>query len=249
MTDTPQDPIDNEDDIDVPSKPAEKQEHPLVNIMVNVLVPVMILNYLSKPDRLGPVWALIVAVSLPVGYGIWYAVTKKKANFFSILGMVSILLTGVLGLNQTKAIWFALKEAFIPAMFGTAILGSFWTKNPLINTFLINPDLFDLKRIKKRVAANSNETAYRNMEFQGTLMLAGSMYVSSVANYFLAMYFLDGKEADQVAYTEAIGKLTGYGFLVIGVPMLVVMVATLMLILKKMKQLTGLDQDKIFLPK
>lgn len=234
---------------DAPSTPSKPQENPLANIMINVLLPVVVLNFLSKENRLGPVWALIVAVSLPLGYGIWFAATRRKANFFSILGLVSILLTGVLGLYRTKAIWFAFKEALVPTIFGLAILGSHWTKKPLINVFLLSPELFDLNRIRKRVVERGQEVAYRMMEFQGTLMLAGSMFVSAVANYFLAMHFLSGKEHDLVLYNEAIGKLTGWGFAVIGIPMLVVMVFTLMMILKRIKNITGLEQDDIFLPK
>ncbi len=240
-----------------PVNAGPKPENPLANILVNVLIPVVVLNFLSKrPEaadarlwHIGPLWAMIIAVSLPLGYGIWFACTRKKANFFSLLGLVSILLTGGLGLAQANATWFALKEALIPLMFGVAILGSHWTTKPLLNIFLLSPELFDLKRIDKAIARNSNGTAYAKLRFNATLMLAGSMFASSVMNFFLALYFLKGKESDQVAYNEAIGKLTGVGFAVIGIPMLAVMVATLFLLLKKLRQLTGLEQDDIFLPR
>jgi hypothetical protein len=232
-----------------PSAAGPKPENPLANILVNVLIPVVVLNFLSKEHRLGPLWAMIIAVSLPLGYGIWFAVTRKKANFFSLLGLVSILLTGGLGLAQANATWFALKEALIPLMFGIAILGSHWTSKPLLNVFLLSPELFDLKRIDKAIADNNASPAYGKLRFNATLMLAGSMFASSVMNFFLALYFLKGKESDQVAYNEAIGKLTGVGFAVIGIPMLAVMVATLLLLLRKLRKLTGLEQDDIFLPR
>ncbi len=232
-----------------PAGAGPKPENPLANILVNVLIPVVVLNFLSKEHRLGPLWAMIIAVSLPLGYGIWFAVTRRKANFFSLLGLVSILLTGGLGLAQANATWFALKEALIPLMFGVAILGSHWTSKPLLNIFLLSPELFDLKRIDKAIAAHNAQPAYAKLRFNATLMLAGSMFASSVMNFFLALYFLKGKEGDQVAYNEAIGKLTGAGFAVIGIPMLAVMVATLFLLLKKLRKLTGLEQDDIFLPR
>ncbi|MEM0897684.1 MAG: hypothetical protein AAGJ79_12460, partial [Verrucomicrobiota bacterium] len=85
--------------------PRDKPENPLLNILLNVLLPVVILSYLSNPDKtlfglpvgLGPLWALIVAISFPVIYGVWFFITRRKTNFFSILGFVSVLLTGVLG--------------------------------------------------------------------------------------------------------------------------------------------------------
>ena len=196
------------------TSPAQKPENPLANILINVLVPVVVLNFLSKEHRLGPLWAMIVAVSLPIGYGIWFGWTRRKWNFFSVLGIVSIGLTGGLGLAGANALWFALKKALIPLIFGLVILGSHWTGKPLIDMFLLNPDLLDLPRIQKAVEERGNEVEYRSLRLKGTLLLTGSMFLSSVMNFFLAMYFLRGKEDDPVAYNEAIGKLTGAGFLV-----------------------------------
>ncbi|MDG2124814.1 MAG: hypothetical protein P8J87_14010, partial [Verrucomicrobiales bacterium] len=64
------------------SKP-EKKENALVSLLLNVVLPGLILNFLSNPDRLGPLNALFVAISLPVGYGIYDAYTRRKLNFFS----------------------------------------------------------------------------------------------------------------------------------------------------------------------
>ena len=85
----------------------DHQEHPLANILVNVLIPVLALSYLSKdpefqraigkavqPWHIGPVKALMVALAFPIAYGIRHFIKTRKANFFSALGLVSVLLTG-----------------------------------------------------------------------------------------------------------------------------------------------------------
>ena len=92
-----------------PNKP--HQEHPLANILINVLIPVLALSYLSKDPALqrllgesvkfwhiGPMNALLVALAFPVSYGLWFFSKTKKMNFFSGLGLVSVLLTGGLTL-------------------------------------------------------------------------------------------------------------------------------------------------------
>jgi hypothetical protein len=61
-----------------------------------VALPGLILTQLSKPGRLGPLVALLVAISLPIGYAIYDGVRRHKLNFFSVVGFVSTLLTGIL---------------------------------------------------------------------------------------------------------------------------------------------------------
>ena len=88
-------------------KPSPAQEHPLANILINVLIPVLALSYLSKDPamqdeaklwHIGPLKALFVALVFPIGYGVWFFVKTRKMNFFSSLGFFSVLLTGGLTL-------------------------------------------------------------------------------------------------------------------------------------------------------
>jgi len=119
----------------MPKRP--DQEHPLANIFINVLIPVLSLSFLSKdgdrPWHLGPGIAMAVALTLPVGYGIWFFAKTRKMNPFSLLGLGSVLLTGGLTLylwnkdgtvKPHADVLFGLKEASIPLVLGLAILGS-----------------------------------------------------------------------------------------------------------------------------
>ena len=79
-----------------------------------------------------------------MGYGIYDLIVRRKWNFFSILGLFSILLTGGLGLLGISPFWFAVKEAAIPLTFGLAVLGSVFTPYPLVRTFLYNDKMIDV---------------------------------------------------------------------------------------------------------
>ena len=52
------------------------QENPLANIMVNILIPVIALSWLSKDGdkawHVGPINGMIIAVLLPTVYFIWH---------------------------------------------------------------------------------------------------------------------------------------------------------------------------------
>src|SRR5687768_7595101 len=110
----------------------DERENPLVNILFNIVLPAVILAKLSSPERLGPVNGLLLGLAFPLGYGIWDFARKRKANVFSVLGFVSILLTGSFGLMQLDGIWFAVKEAAIPLLIGLATVVSLKTRYPLV---------------------------------------------------------------------------------------------------------------------
>ncbi len=241
---------------------SKNQENPLANIMWNVLIPVAALSFLGKNGdkiwNIGPVWGMLVAVSLPVIYGIHHLIKTKKPNFFSILGIVSILLTGGIAImayqddgavDKQAPLWFALKEAAIPFVFGITIFISHWTKTPLVRVFLYNPDFFNIPVIEKRVEEKETTTQYKKLIFSGTLLLAGSFFISMVLNYFLAMYFLEGKTDSQEDFNSGVAKLTGWGFAVIGVPMMVILMVTMWRFVSGLKKLTGMDNEEILLPR
>lgn len=249
------------------------KENPFINILVNVLVPVMALDKLSKDPaltdnpkffHLGPTWALLIALLIPLGYGIWFLLKYKKFNFFSVLGLGSVLLTGGLTLflwnkdgsvDSSAPIWFGLKEASIPFVLGIAVIISHWTKTPLLGTFLYNEQIFDLKKITSKVEENGNQEPYSKLLFQCTLIFAGSFLISTVLNFFLAQHFLGPDKVDYDAenarelYNQAVKSITWVGFLVIGLPIMLFLVGCMLFLLKGLRQLTGLENEEIMMPR
>lgn len=257
------------------SEPKPKQEHPLANILINVLIPVMILSYLSKdpvlqeklgktaqPWHIGPVKAMILALILPLGYGIWHFIQTRKGNFFSLLGLISVLLTGGLtvylwnkdGSVKPNAAWFfAIKEALIPLVLGLAVLISQRSSSPLIRIFLYNDSIFDIKRIENRVAAIGAQQRYSDLLRAATWMFASSFFISSAMNLGLVHWFFRGFDSTAPnaleVYNQLVGKITGWGFAVIGVPILIFLFLTLKRLLKGLENLTGLKEDELMLPR
>lgn len=254
-----------------PAAPEQPQDNPLLNILFNVVIPIAILSYLSKDPseedakfyHIGALWALILALILPIGYGLAFAFKHKKANFFSIVGLVSVLFTGGLTLYlwqedgsvlPSAPVLFGLKEASIPLMLGIAIMVSHWTKTPLLKTFLYSPTIFDINRIEKQVKERNAEEAYDGLMLSSTIIFAASFLVSTLANYFLAQYFLggidfaDAKNARE-QYNQGVAKLTGWSFAVIGAPILLILFYVLWRLVNGLKRVTGLETDEILLPR
>jgi hypothetical protein len=251
------------------------QEHPLANILINVIIPVLILSYLSKdpdlqeklgkvakPWHIGPLKAMVLALLLPLGYGVWHFVKTRKGNFFSALGLISVLLSGGLTLYLWNAngtvkpnagILFGLKEGLIPLVLGVAILTSHRSSTPLIRVFLYNDTIFDIPRIERRIAEISAEREYQNLLLGATKLFAASFFISSVMNLILAQWFFRGFDSKAIdaleTYNAIVARLTGWGFAVIGVPILIFLFFTLKRLLKGLGALTGMKDDDLMLPR
>ena len=90
-----------------------RKESMLANLLVNIIIPTLILSKLSTDDYLGTKWAIVVALAFPLGYGLRDLLTSRKINIYSGLGIVSIMLTGGIGLLELDAKYMAIKEAAI----------------------------------------------------------------------------------------------------------------------------------------
>jgi len=255
--------------------PKSTQENPLANILINVIVPVLILSYLSKdpalqeklgniakPWHIGPHKAMVLALILPLGYGIWHYIKTRKGNLFSALGLASVLLSGGLTVYLWNAngtvkpnagLLFGVKEALIPLVLGIAILSSHRSPTPLIRTFLYNDSIFDIPKIESRVTEISAEKEYAKLLLGATQLLAASFFFSALLNLGLAQWFFRGFDSHTIhaleSYNAIIAKVTGWGFAVIGLPILACIFLILRRLMKGLEKTTGLKSDDLMLPR
>jgi hypothetical protein len=244
----------------------KEQENPLHNILINVLIPVFALSFMSKDGdkiwHIGATMAMLVALIPPLAYGIWFFVKTRKMNFFSLLGLISVALTGGLTIylwnedgtvKENAAILFGIKEACIPFVLGIAVLFSHRSKSPLLNAFLYNDSFFNIPLIEQTVAEKSTHVEYDKLLWQSTLLFACSFALSTVLNLVLALHFLGSLDVQAAnakeLYNAQVAKITGWGFLVIGLPLLVFLGFTLWRLLTGLRRITGLNQDKLMLPR
>ncbi len=246
----------------IAAKVAPPQDNPFANIIINVLAPVLVLSYLSKDgDKLwhvGPMWAMFIALALPIGYGLWHYVKYRQMNIFSLVGLLSVLLTGAItiylwsggqSVRKNAALLFGIKEAVQPLILGSLFLITHKMGKPLFNLFLYNDNIFDLPRIEGAVKERDNQTNYQALLWKSTILFFGSFLISSVMNLALAFHFLgdlDPMSADwKQLYNKDVAKITGWGFVVIGVPLLVVSGFILWYLIAGLKRLTGLETETI----
>ncbi|MCU0857605.1 MAG: hypothetical protein MUC65_04280 [Pontiellaceae bacterium] len=226
------------------SKTPPKEENPLVSILLNVVIPVIILTYLSKEEYLGPVRGLVIALVLPVGYGTHTLIKAKRADFVSIIGIISVLLTGVFGILKLPPQWIAVKEAAIPLVIGLAIVISLKTPYPLIKKILMNEKLFNVPLLHEKLRERGTEVQFEKRLTGLTWGLASSMFLSSALNYTLAKIILKSEPGTD-AFTAEIGKMTGLSYIVVMLPSMAVMILVLIALIKTLTHLTGLKLDDL----
>lgn len=201
---------------------------------------------LSGENNLGPTLALIVALAFPVGYGVLDYLKRRKLNFFSALGVVSVMLTGGMTLLKLPPEYIAIKEAAIPALFGLAVLGSLKTRYPLVKTFMLNPTFMRVDKIQSALAQRQSQALFERTLTNASLMLASSFFLSSFLNYALAKYLLVSEPGSE-AFNAELGKMTAMSFPVITVPTLIVFFIAMYYLFSQIKKHTGLGLDEILI--
>ncbi len=221
------------------------RENVWVNLFCNAVLPGLLLTKLSKPERLGPVWALVVAVSIPLVYGIYDLIRRRKWNIFSVLGLVSTLLTGSFGLMKLDNLWFAVKEAAIPLLLGLAIPISLRTKQPLVREMLYNDQILDTQRIGAALAVQQREAEFDLQLVRASWLVAGSFFLSSVLNFILARWMVTAVPGS-TEHAEQLGRMNWVSWPVIALPSMIIMMLALFRLLKGIERLTGLKGDELF---
>lgn len=221
-----------------------KPENPLTSLLVNIVIPVCILTFLSKEKYLGPVWALVVAVAFPVTHGIKTLIRERKADVLAIIGLVSVLLTGVFGILELPPEWVARKEAAVPLVIGILIVASLKTPFPLIRKLMLTESLFDVERLHAALREKGNEERFEKRLVGLTWGFASAMFLSSVLSYVLARIVLKSEPGTE-AYAAELGKMTGLSNTVVLIPVMVVMLFVFNALFNTLTKLTGLELDDV----
>lgn len=229
---------------EVPTAPKPKQGGFFSNLIFNIVLPVLIMSKLSGDDMLGPLLSIGVALAFPVGYGLWEMLQFKKLNAFSVLGVVSVLLTGGISLLQLDPKYIAIKEAAIPGLIGLAVIISQKSHKSVVKLILFNDQIFRLDRVHSSLAEHNNETVFEQKMKVVTYLVASSFFVSSGLNYVLAKLILKSP-AGTTEFAEELGRMTALSYPVIVIPSMIVLGFAMWFLFSQLKKLTHLPLEDL----
>lgn len=224
--------------------PAQRKRKPLIELGITIVIPAVILMKFSDAQALGPVAALLLALSFPLAWGVVEWLRHGKPGWMALLGLVSIVLTGGIGLLALDPQWLAVKEAAIPGIIGLVVLGSAYTRYPLVKTLLFNPALVDLGRVHQALAARGQQASFDSRLRLANHLLAGTFFFSSAMNYALAKWVVVSRAGTQ-AFNEELGRLTLLSYPVIALPSMVMLAGLLFFLSRSLRQLSGLKLTEV----
>ena len=231
---------------DVSMTPAThtRKPGPLTDLLVSLVIPSIILMKFSGEEHLGASTALIVALAFPLSWGLLEFFRHRQINFIALLGLVSIILTGGIGLLQLHPQWLAIKEATIPGLIGLGVLLSTYTRYPLIRTLVYNPKFINVDRIRQRLDASDNTRAFERRLQNATYLLASTFLFSSAMNFILARSIVTSP-AGSASFNEELGQMTLLSYPVIAMPATLMMMGIFYYLWRTVSGLTGLKLEEI----
>ncbi|MFQ3185629.1 VC0807 family protein [Marinomonas primoryensis] len=230
------------------NNPSTHKPRPMVDLIVSVVLPSLILMKLSGEDKLGVSGGLIAALAFPLGWGLFELIKYKKFNFIALLGLVSVLLTGSIGLFELDNKWLAIKEASIPAIIGIAVLVSTFTPYPLIRALLFNAAIMDVDTIKQKLEENHSTAAFEKTLMKATYFIVGSFAFSATMNYILAKWIVTSPAGTE-AFNEELGQMTLYSYPMIAIPSMIMMLGVFYYLWRNIHKATGLKLEDLLVKK
>lgn len=228
----------------------DKKENPFINLFANILIPVIVLNKTSLfPGENKALWALGAALIFPLAYGLWDLIKNSKTNYFSVLGVVNTLITGLLAVFQLDGFWFAVKEAAMPTILGISVYISSVQHKPFFKTFINMSGLLKMNLIEATATEENKTTEVASSFIKANNLFALSFFLSAVLNFALAIYIFspvpEGTSAEDkaVILNGQISQMTWVGMAAIGLPMMFFLAATLFQLFKDLQKHTGLSQE------
>jgi len=216
----------------------------MVDLLISIVIPSLILMKFSGEDRLGPTGGLLVALAFPIGWGLYELIKHRSRNLVAVLGVISVLLTGGIGLLKLDAQWLAVKEAAIPLAIGIGVLVANKLGYPLVRKLLFNPTIMNVDRIDEALTKNDNREQFNNRLDRANLLLAGTFLFSAIMNYVLAKTIVTSESGTQ-AFNEELGQMTLLSYPVIAIPSMIMMLGIFYFIWRTVNRLTGLSLEQV----
>lgn len=177
--------------------------------------------------------------------GLRLGLSPLVVGLTAVLGTISVLLTGGIGLLDLDNRWLAVKEAAIPDLLGLVVAGSAFTRRPLACLLLYNRTIFDAERIDAALAARGNTAAFEVRLRAATWVLGGAFFFASAMNDALAKRIVTSA-AGTAAFSEEPGRLTLLSYPMIAVPAALTLLAVFFYLAHRMRRLAAIGIGEAF---
>ena len=150
-------------------------------------------------------------------------------------------MTGLMTVMKVDKELIAWKEAAIPSLLGLAVLASLKTRNPLVRLFIYNDQVMQVEKVKC-LEANGNQSDFEQL-LRTCTFLALSFLISAILNFVLAKIFIQSETGTE-AFTQEMGRMTFWSYIIILVPSMAIMIFILYRLIQGIQKMTGLKMEE-----
>ena len=227
---------------------------PMINFLFNIVIPAAII-YTPIPEFLKSIesvellslYKFLFALAFPAGYFVYDLISRKKTNFISVFGFVTIFLIWIIKYGGLSKEWVIFIKTVIPLVIALVFLISLKMRVPLVRKMFYNEKILDVERIDQIVAGKQEKSRLSRIFTNSTYMLAASFIFSSVLNFVLARIIIQNNPTDNPElFDQEVAKMWVVTKLVIAIPSTIIMILILWYVFHSMKKLTGLTMEELF---
>jgi hypothetical protein len=188
--------------------------------------------------------AFMLAISIPLVYGAYEIYTARKISFVVAIGLVSVALTGGIGIMRLDNRWLALKEAAVPLVIGLVLLAAKNTRYALVPGLL--GQVIDWPRVRQAWVQGQPSHDLERLISIVTYLFASSFMLSAALNWGLAK-FIVRSPAGTEAFNHELARLSLLSYPVIALPSMIVLMGTIGYFAYRVKKQTGLNWEDIMI--
>lgn len=198
----------------------------------SIFLPSFILNSTSLSARFGSKTVFAIALLFPVGLAIVEIIQSRKISFFSIIGLVSCLLSILIfNLDYSKTV-FAVKEAFLPLVLFTILLLARQTKYDFLSSIITKP-------IKLSILKDYEEQADFVRAIKRTYYAINFFFLYSAVANFLIVIFVIHSPFGTVEFNKELARLNFLNLVVITLPTFLTIIVAELIFLRSVSKITG----------
>ena len=209
----------------------------MAKLIITLLIPYVLLTRLDDVTSLGPRMVLAIALAFPIGYTLVAMVRRSEIGIAPTVGIISVLLTGGVGMLANDPTWLAVKEAAVPGTFGLAILISGRTSKPIVGVLIdkvVRTDQVHAALIERKATDR-----WQQFKSRATILWATVLLISAALNFTLARIIVTSPGGTD-AFNEELGRMTALSVPVVTLPMMIMMSGTVWHIVRGVTRITGL---------
>lgn len=216
-------------------KQKQQTQASLLSLLITIIIPSSLLIFFKENSVVSSLQVVLIALAFPLSYSGYEWFSQKKVSFISILGFLSVLLTGGIAILKLPPEWIAIKESLIPFVIGCIVFGSCIRKKPVIHFILYS--FLDESKIQTLCQQSGQEKKLLDLEIITTYIMSGSFFLSSFLNFVLATIIVKSVPGTP-QFNQELGVLTALSYPIIAVPSMLVLGSALWFMIHHLKKLT-----------